>query len=364
MSTVPLIDLSNPHEDSIVSQIATACENPGFFQVQNHGIPPTLISQIRQQCEQYIALDRDVKLACKRSADNARGYFDDELTKQKRDWKECLDVGMPGSRRWDVPDDAFENACLDGYNRFPPLVKLPLFRATIIEWFEVCASLADRLAMLMARGLGESDAAPFVQQLKENHSSFLRTNFYAPCPIEESHTGSDDRPMGISPHRDSGFLTVLLQDDDCHSLQVIDSNGDWQTVTPIPGALTINIGDMAQVWSNGRYHAPLHRVLTNTVKPRSSLPFFYNPGYTSLVEPSLNPGESPQYHPVCWGYYRAVRFAGDVTDFGTEIQVDDFEVEKDSPHLRRQNHFIATGMAHHPFDVVSYGKLLAESTAG
>ena len=27
-------------------------------------------------------------------------------------------------------------------------------------------------------------------------------------------------PLGISPHKDAGFLTVLAQDPDCHSLQV------------------------------------------------------------------------------------------------------------------------------------------------
>jgi isopenicillin N synthase-like dioxygenase len=57
------------------------------------------------------------------------------------------------------------------------------------------------------------------------------------------------------------------------------------TVHPIPGAITVNTGDMAQIWSNGKYQAPLHRVLTNRNKVRYLAPFFYNPGYETWVEP-------------------------------------------------------------------------------
>src|SRR5262245_53107778 len=33
-------------------------------------------------------------------------------------------------------------------------------------------------------------------------------------------------------------------------------------VEPRSDALVVNIGDIVQVWSNGRYRAPLHRVLS------------------------------------------------------------------------------------------------------
>ena len=49
----------------------------------------------------------------------------------------------------------------------------------------------------------------------------------------------------------------------------------WRS--PVAGALTINVGDMLQVYSNDRYVAPLHRVLANREKHRYSAPFFFNP---------------------------------------------------------------------------------------
>jgi isopenicillin N synthase-like dioxygenase len=42
---------------------------------------------------------------------------------------------------------------------------------------------------------------------------------------------------------------------------------------PVPGAFTINLGDMLQVWSNDRLRSPLHRVLASTDRVRHSAPF-------------------------------------------------------------------------------------------
>ena len=68
----------------------------------NHGIPPTKIDAFQNAMKSFFALPYDTKLRLKRNANNARGYFDDELTKRKRDWKEALDVGVPGSRDWNL----------------------------------------------------------------------------------------------------------------------------------------------------------------------------------------------------------------------------------------------------------------------
>ena len=48
---------------------------------------------------------------------NARGWYDDELTKQTRDWKEGFDVGhVPAP---DLPPDHPTNVVVEGYNQWP-----------------------------------------------------------------------------------------------------------------------------------------------------------------------------------------------------------------------------------------------------
>jgi len=175
--------------------------------------------------------------------------------------------------------------------------------------------------------------------------------------------------LGISPHRDAGFLTVLWQDPSCHSLQVQQpaetgssrrydgSGGEWTTVVPAEGALTINTGDMAQIWSNDRYQAPLHRVLTHPTLERFSAPFFYNPGYRTQVAPLPSLGR-PKFLPCNWGYFRAQRFAGDFADFGAEIQTDDFYEGSKSHHPQMQEEFLRTVDFSTPFSVEKYRPLL------
>mmetsp|Transcript_19772 Transcript_19772/g.42938 ORF Transcript_19772/g.42938 Transcript_19772/m.42938 type:complete len:370 (-) Transcript_19772:57-1166(-) len=358
--TVPTIDLSQISDEEAAEKVSKACGEYGFFQIVNHGVSPELIESYLECCQEYFALPLEVKLQWKRNEGNARGFFNDELTQQKRDWKEALDVGVPGSRDWSVADDSPESKCLDGWNQLPSEDILPNFRRTVSKYFEELSVLADRIAVIMAKGLGQDENSPIIQELRKNHSSYLRSNYY---PLCNGKRDDGSTPLGISPHRDAGFLTILLQDADCHSLQVL-KNDNWMTIHPVGKfSFTINTGDMAEVWSNGRYKAPLHRVLSNETKIRYSTPFFYNPSYETRVKP-LKDAEAdgaPIFNDVLWGYFRAVRFAGDLTDLGVEIQVSHFlKGNEDCAHQRKQEVFAKEADFKVPFNVRKYSPLLLQ----
>ena len=285
-SEIPIIDLSNPDKSQLQHQLYQACSTWGFFQLINHRIPTSTISNFQHAMSNFFALPYETKVKLKRSANNARGYFDDELTKRRRDWKECLDVGMPGSRVWRTAnatcrDDGINNettsikdSCLDGWNQLPNDEECPNFATVVIQYFDECARLSNQLAVLMARALGVeegSDDEKLLQRMVNDHTSYLRMNYYPPCDSSttqkatsssNNNSKNEPPPLGISPHRDAGFLTILLQDDDCHSLQVArfededhrdDDDDCWMTVHPVPGSLTINTGDMVSscLWKRG-----------------------------------------------------------------------------------------------------------------
>jgi isopenicillin N synthase-like dioxygenase len=254
LGEVPVIDLgptlSGEPPRQLVNQMAQACQGWGFFQVVNHGLDESLRSRFEVQMPEFFNLPAPTKRLMKRDSGNARGWYDDEFTKQRRDWKQGLDIGVPASRSWRVADGDPSNANLDGFNRFPPTDLLPDFRSTTIAYFEAATRISERLALIMALGLGLPPTY-FSDQLRDQHTSYLRMNFYPPCADPGPPGGPP--PLGISPHKDAGFLTVLAQDEHCHSLQVRRrTDNEWVTVKPIPGALTINTGDMAQIWSNDR----------------------------------------------------------------------------------------------------------------
>ncbi|XP_071940145.1 1-aminocyclopropane-1-carboxylate oxidase homolog 10-like [Coffea arabica] len=66
---------------------------------------------------------------------------------------------------------------------------------------------------------------------------FILGHYYPPCPEPEC-------TMGLRDHTDSGFLTILLQDQ-IGGLQVLHED-QWIDVPFLPGALIVNIADLLQ----------------------------------------------------------------------------------------------------------------------
>ena len=63
---------------------------------------------------------------------------------------------------------------------------------------------------------------------------------------------------GIGAHTDYECFTILLADQP--GLEVMNGNGDWIDAPPVEGAFVVNIGDMLEVMTAGRFAATSHRV--------------------------------------------------------------------------------------------------------
>lgn len=319
---VPVIDAGgflnpdNPQQQAaqdVIDQVRDASMSWGFFQLVNHGVSQQLLDEHYEVMKKFFALPLDVKQGARRTQDNSMGYFNDEYTKQKMDLKEGFDFRHVQNS--DLPPDHPENFDPQGNNRWPQ--EYPRFREVNERYMREMARVSFRLLEVFALGLGLQPRA-LDSIFQPSHTSFLRLNYYPIVPDAAPDS------LGISPHKDAGFLTVLVQDS-TPGLQVLRDH-KWYTVQPIPGALTINVGDMAQVFTNDAFYASNHRVLKSSGIERYSRAFFFNPSFKADIAPS--PGltiavdKAPHYRAINWGEFRRKRFEGDYANVGEEVQID------------------------------------------
>lgn len=307
---IPTIDFDpGPEHPTVVNGIRSACENWGFFQLKGHGMDPRLRNDLFQLMSHFFALSLSDKQTFARTPDNFWGFYDRELTRNVRDWKEIFDL--------DANPAHFHGSGHEMPTPWPAAL-LPDFKPVVGAWLNQCELLGNQLMESICLGLGQT-ATRLADAFGDDHTSFLRLNYY---PVyhatHRENKKVTDLPLGINHHTDAGALTILAQDE-VPALQVHHEN-QWHTVYPEPGALIINIGDMVQVWSNDRFRAAEHRVMSSTSKARYSAPYFFNPRYDCRVSP-ITDNEDVRYKPVPWDEFRSGRAAGDYADVGEEIQI-------------------------------------------
>jgi isopenicillin N synthase-like dioxygenase len=327
--------LSSPESQQTIQQLRQACEQWGFFLITHHNITNNQILEFKQTLQKFFHLPKSEKNKVKRTANNSRGWADDELTKQIQDLKEIFDFGHVLNSSLD--DSHVLNHVMDGYNQWPDesttttSPDIQGFKRVAKSWYSSMEQLSWVILQALLTSFELSHSIPggahdLMISHFSNHTSFLRLNYYPEFPTSTPH-----HHLGISRHTDAGVLTVLWQDGP--ALQVYTGykedaqDGEWINVPYLDdSAFVVNIGDMFHVWTGGVCSAPEHRVLSsNTMgRERFSAPFFFNPAYDVDFKPILREKMPQQFKPIHWGEFRWKRFQGDYADVGKESQIEDW----------------------------------------
>ncbi|CAI0389781.1 unnamed protein product [Linum tenue] len=113
--------------------------------------------------------------------------------------------------------------------------------------------------------------------------------------------------MGLAPHTDSSLITLLHQSSNATGLQISGDGGNlWIPVNPIPGALTVNVGDLMHIATNGRFKTALHRAVVNRTRHRVSMAYFYGTPQEVKISPPMKLVDVDHpllYQPVTWKEY-------------------------------------------------------------
>ncbi|MEJ0036021.1 MAG: 2OG-Fe(II) oxygenase family protein [Gammaproteobacteria bacterium] len=307
---IPVIDLADPEAAGTVRAVGEACREWGFFQAVGHGVDPRLIASVQRRMRAFFAQPLDAKRAIVRSAQNPWGFYDRELTRHTPDWKQIYDVG-PASGDSIVP-------------QWP--ATLPEFRPAIEAFRDACNAVSMRILRAISLSLG-MPAGALDGCFRAENTSFLRLNYYPECPTPERPTDASVARvghLGVNQHTDAGAVTVLFQDRP--GLEVFHEER-WKLIEPRRDAFVINIGDIAQVWSNDLYRAALHRALVRPDVERFTTAFFLNPPYSADYAPLpsvIDAGHPARYRAIKWGEFRSRRTAGDYANQGEYAQISQY----------------------------------------
>ena len=278
--------------DAFAEKLGRSFEDYGFTIIADHGIPDELIHRAEEKAKAFFALPEDVKHRYLiPGGGGARGYtpFGIETAKghKAHDLKEFWHVGrdLPQGHRFrdHMPD-----------NLWP--AEVPSFKDTFQELFATFDRTGVKILNAVARFL-KIDENYFEDAVREGNS-VLRALHYPP---QTEPTGEHIR---AGAHEDINAITLLLGAEEA-GLELLTRDGRWIPVSPRPGELVINIGDMLQRLTNGRLRSTSHRVVNPTPDrashARYSMPFFLHFRSDFLIEalPETVPtGEQPKWPPI------------------------------------------------------------------
>ncbi|KAI0835891.1 putative gibberellin 20 oxidase [Hypoxylon sp. FL0890] len=306
---IPVIDISDyiagdPFRTSrIAEELHAACRAPGFLQIIGHDVPAELRTRLFAKVAQFYDLPLAKKLALHRdlSVTGARGYEGvgtQVLEDGFRDQKEGFMIGP------ELPPGRF----LQGPNLWPDEDDCPGFRSTMDEYYSAMRNLSVKMFRLLALSLrlDEHYFDAFVNS--QDSISTCRLHRYPRANVEKARES-----RGIGAHTDFGAMTLLLQDD-IGGLEVFHRpTSTWNAVPYVKDAYVVNMGDMMERWTNGRYMSTLHRVISPVSnKDRYSVVFFNEGLLDQVIEcipTCVEPGETPLHPPVTVESHLRRRFA-------------------------------------------------------
>ncbi|MCP4391208.1 MAG: isopenicillin N synthase family oxygenase, partial [Gammaproteobacteria bacterium] len=181
---------------------------------------------------------------------------------------------------------------LERANRWPE--QPDSLRPSMCDYLNAIESIAAVLGQGFADALGQD--GDFYSTHFARPTSRLKLNHYPP---QENPQRIDN--IGVIPHTDSGAFTILWQDAN-GGLEVRSKGGEWVGAPPLEDSFVVNIGDILQYWSNGRYSSTQHRVINRYGVDRYSIPYFVNPAAEIAIS-ALDGSES--FTPFRYGDYQA-----------------------------------------------------------
>ncbi|MGM0524997.1 MAG: isopenicillin N synthase family dioxygenase [Pseudomonadota bacterium] len=247
LSQLPTISFERLDTSEEREKLRVAASEVGFFYLVDHGLTTQHLDAVMAVSKQFFGLSEFEKkaVAMNRSA-HFRGYnaVGGERTagavdiREQFDWMNEESAIFPLQAPWQA---------LVGPNLWP--TNLSELRTKLLSLTEQQTHIAVTLLRALCESLGMSADA--------------LDNTFSDAPYTHSkiikYPGTTASTQGVGAHKDPGYLTFVLQDQQS-GLQV-EYDGHWFDVEPRPGTFVVNIGELLELASDGFLQATNHRVL-------------------------------------------------------------------------------------------------------
>ncbi|KAF9889349.1 hypothetical protein FE257_007459 [Aspergillus nanangensis] len=283
-STIPLLDysqsLSPSTKPDFLLSLRHAIVNVGFFYLVNHPIDSDVQQRLVKKTPELFDLPLEKKLEIEMiNSKHFLGYsrLQAETTARKADYREQFDFATelpaPG------PDEPLYHN-IRGPNQWPDETAIPGFRQALEDYLAAIDPLADAFQILIAEALDLPPKAlqPYFDVPSRHKMKLIK---YPPPPQSTAEAATT---QGVGPHKDSEFLTFLLQATPHPGLEVQNKAGEWVPAPPVAGSLVVNIGRALEAITGGVCTATTHRVSLapqnfidaqgSALGPRFSIPVF------------------------------------------------------------------------------------------
>lgn len=282
-TAIPVIDISGFLDGSDLetapNQIHAAATTSGFFQIIGHGIDKELFDRCYDVADVLFDQPREVKNTLKSPSGHP---FRGLMTNYDKTGRVCSE-GFTIARFEDGEDARAHGVDEKYLDYFHPNVwpRVERFREAMDAMRARTRVLGGEMMRMFAIAL----SLP-VGYFDEKVVLDVTTSTIRSYPPRRAALESDPSVI-FDEHFDGGMLTLLHQRGTYDGLQIRDLGGQWLTVPTDEAAFVVNIGELMNRWTNGRWPATRHRVIAAADPDgyRYTLPTFYNAAVDTVVEP-------------------------------------------------------------------------------
>lgn len=261
------VKVANLRSSEFEKDLIDSVVNTGFVVVTHHGISDMLIRDAQSQWREFFLENQMFKNLFINGNDPNMGY------------KGMRTEKAVGAKKADLKE----------YFHWKPGAQMPQgpFSSTERMFAQLEDVAGQILSVIDRENRKNGDYSNYVDDCFQSDNTIIRSLYYPAMDFS-----ADPGAVRAAAHEDINHITLLVAAS-APGLQVLDKDGNWHDVPHEENSIVVNIGDMMQLASGGRYKSTTHRVINpeNNTQDRVSMPLFVHPHSHTVLAPGKTAGQ-------------------------------------------------------------------------